>query len=382
VSDARGAQAAAPLPCRGSEHLSHVTHEVDVLATEVRELLALAQQASLAALDTLRTATRTDTLEATLFLDGAGRGRSRPHGDAGGEERVGTWADALEHSPGIGFDAPDEREAAEIERLSALERDGVRAALASTDLVPAFSAGSSDPAALGGAIIALHARLSAGLVADERIGALRRGPRIVHDSSIGRIIHFPTEPQHLDAAWEGLLRSLAAHGSPLARSSSAVRSGVLHLELLRHHPFDAANGRLARCAARLVLAADELIDDVVSPEVVLAEDPLGYLDGVAASTRRGDATAWVERWVESIGEALLRARATLRTLLPALPAIRISGALDGLIVDTPTEALTIADLAQHLGVGSVEARARASTLVVAGELRRVIGSGGLRLTRG
>jgi hypothetical protein len=56
----------------------------------------------------------TPRLAATLMLDGAGTGpgrvSSRCTGDlvgAGVEERAGTWVDALQHSPGIGFDAPD-----------------------------------------------------------------------------------------------------------------------------------------------------------------------------------------------------------------------------------------------------------------------------------
>jgi Fic family protein len=358
----------APLPCRGSEHLDRLVREVDVLAQRLRPRLALAATHAPDALEALRTEAREAALVATLFLDGA------TPTDA---ERVGTWADALEYSPGIGFDAPDEREAAEVARMQALEREGVRAAQASHDLLPAFATGITDASGLGGALIELHARLTAGLVAPERVGSLRRGPRVVHDSSIGRIIHFPTEPQHLGDAWEGLLRSLTAHGSPQAQATTAVRSGLLQLELLRHHPFDAANGRLARAAARSMLTADGLIDDLATPEAVLAEDPLGYLDGVAASVRRADATAWVERWVEAVAESLLRALVALDVLAPAGDD---AGGIPGGVAPA-ADVIDLAELAALLGCSVAQARERASELVLAGTLRRVIGSGGLRLAR-
>lgn len=369
-----------PLPLRGSDHLELVTREIHALAGRLRALTDAAERDEPDRLAALRARARDDACEATLYLDGstdAMRVRVRtPSGDGDEAEPVGTWVDALEHTPGIGFDAPDEREAEEIARMRSLELAGVRAAQDAVDLAPAFAPSSADAAGLGGAILALHGRLTAGLVAAERVGMLRRGPRVVHDASIGRIIHFPTEPQHLADAWDGLLRSLTANASPQARTTAVARSGLLHLELLRHHPFDAANGRLARACGRLMLSAEGLIDDAVGPEAVLAEDPLGYLDGVAASVRRADATAWVERWAEAVGEAIARAIDALTGPRTAAPDTAAPG---GAASGGPSVPITLADLAAREGCGSAAARARASEHVVTGGLRRVVGSGGLRL---
>lgn len=373
-----------PLPLRGSAHLELVTREVEVLAARLHERLVATAASDPDRLVELRSQARDAARDATLFLDGATGANSAtigvPATDEHGEERAGTWVDALEHSPGIGFDAPDEREAAEIARMRALELAGVRAAQDASDLLPAFADGSADAAGLGGAIIVLHGRLTAGLVAPERTGLLRRGPRVVHDASIGRIIHFPTEPQHLADAWDGLLRALTAHGRAQAPTTAVARSGLLQLELLRHHPFDAANGRLARACARLMLTAEGVLDEVVAPEVVLAEDPLGYLDGVAASVRRADATAWVERWAESVGEALARALDALDGPGDARTRDDARGSTDAQEAGQAfTVPLTLADLAERHTLDAGQARTRASELIVAGELRRVVGSGGLRL---
>ena len=70
---------------------------------------------------------------------------------------------------------------------------------------------------------------------------------------------------------------------------------------------DHETGLAAAAKAAGVPLADGIdVAGLVAVEAVLAEDPLGYLDGVAASVRRWDATLWVERWAEAVGEALVR----------------------------------------------------------------------------
>jgi hypothetical protein len=377
--------APAALSLRGSEHLRDVSNEASALAREVA-----ARAAHLAALDegaltALRDAATEASVVATLALDGAREHAAAITADAGSGERVGTWLDALEPMLGV-------EDEAEVARLVSLERAGAHAALDADDLMPAFSADHADPAGLGMAIGALHGRLTTGLVAAERAGMLRQGPRVVLDASIGRVLFFPTDAARLPTAWDALLRAAVEqtrHPDDAVRSAP-VRSGALHLALLRHHPFDAANGRVARAASRMVLAADGFLPaGVVAPEVIVAEDPIAYLDGVAASVRRDDATTWVERWVETLGEALLRARDALDGALLQAGASAASDArgVDATVLAAVREvtvaddgSVTLAELATTLGGISVtQARSAASTAVLAGTLRRVLGTGGLRL---
>jgi len=349
---------AAPLPCAGSAHLTLVLTEVTDLATALRGAVGRTDAATLTR---LRADTDAAAVAATLRLDGADP-------DLGlGTERAGTWADAL--APVVGTDAGDD---VDVATLAAREREGVVAALAADDLADAFGAASADPNGLGAALSALHGRLVAGLVAPERVGMLRRGPRVVQDASVGRVLFFPTDPTLLPDAWDALLRHLAGPGVA-SRGPALVRAGLLHLELLRHHPFDAAGGRLARAAARLALRSDGTdVAGVVAVEPVLAEDPLGYLDGVAASVRRGDATLWVERWVEAVGEAVRRALDELGAAASPESASELDGC-------GPT--FTLADAAAALDLDVDAARGALSTLVRAGTLRRVPGTSGLRFLR-
>jgi hypothetical protein len=343
--------AAAPLPCAGSAHLTLVLSEVVDLATALRDAVAGLDPADVAA---RRAAVDAAAVDATLRLDGADPELGR------GAERSGTRADLDE---------------GDVAALAARERAGAAAGLAADDLAEAFGAASADPNGLGAALAALHGRLVAGLVAPDRVGMLRRGPRVVQDASVGRVLFFPTDPTLLPDAWDALLRHLAGPGVA-ARGPALVRAGLLHLELLRHHPFDAAGGRLARAAARLALRADGTdVAGLVAVEPVLADDPLGYLDGVAASARRGDATLWVERWAEAVGEAVRRA---LDGIEAAGPGDRVGTA------GVPTslgDAFTLTDAADALGVAVDAARGTLSTLVRAGTVGRVTGTSGLRFVR-
>jgi len=377
---------AAPLPLAGSAHLSLLVDELDALVARLRTAVADVRTRAPERLEAVRAAHLDATADASLRLDGGLR-----VGDDGGTERHGTWLDALgatvtaarERTDADGAaTSPDEAglisgtaDEVELERLAALEQAGVRAGIAADDLADAFGRASSDASGLGNALAVLHGRITDGLVAPERAGRLRRGPRVVHDASVGRVLFFPTDPELLADAWDLLLRHVTGSGAGgrAARQPAVVRAALLHLELLRHHPFDAANGRVARAAARLALIADGLVPDGLgAPDTVLAEDPLGYLEGVAASLRRRDATAWVERALEAQGASIARVLAALDGLADAAGA-------------TPPTALgevfTLGDVVEQLGVTSAIAREHTSAWVVAGTARRVIGSAGLRLTR-
>ena len=365
--------AAAPLPCAGSVHLDVLVGEIDKLADRVRRAIAAASASDVAARrvdeDHLNSA-------ASLRLDGGLRGNP----DGTGTERPGTWLDALGGAANSD-DATDDPTLDEValERMAELERAGVLAGIASEDLADAFGRASADAGGLGTALAVLHGRITTGLVAAERAGRLRRGTRVVHDASVGRVLFFPTDPALLPDAWDGLLRHVTGSGAggAAARMPAAVRAAILHLELLRHQPFDAANGRLARAAARLALLADDLLPaGFGAPDAVLAEDTLGYHEEVGASVRRRDGTRWVERALEAHGIALRRSLEVLEADETA------GGAADG--ADAPPSsdsegAFTLGDVVTSSGCTSDEARARCSEWVVEGRAERIVGSAGLRL---
>lgn len=277
--------------------------------------------------------------------------------DVAAEVRRGTWLDAMR--AGTDVDLEDEG----VREVQALEYLGAHAGLASDDLADGLLAEPLDMLAT------LHRRVTRGLLDDDHAGRPRASEQAVSDGRTGRVIFFPSEPADIP-------RDLALLGAWLvtgaAREHAVVVSGVLQHELLRIHPFEAANGRLARTAARLVLRARGLDPDgLAAPEAVLAADPVGYHEEVARTLRRRDLTIWLERWAEAVAAGLRATATALGALAPDVPeagARWVAG----------RAAFTIADYRADLAVGPEAARAELGALLDAGRVRRVLGSRGLR----
>lgn len=290
--------------------------------------------------------------------------RDTVHVAAQEDPRRGTWFDALRALDGVD---PDDPEAvAQDASLQALEFDGVATANASDDLAAELLEAPLP------ALAELHRRLTLHLVAPERAGQLRVAEQAVHDASVGRIMYFTVDP---DRVAEELARLGAWLTSESAAKHGLVAAGIVHLELLRIHPFDAANGRLARAAARLVLRARGLDPDgLAAPEPALDADRLGYHDEVASTLRRRDATIWLERWGEAVTAGLRDAARALGQLEADVPA----GAAAFLAGRRPGSVFTVADHRAATGRSPEESRQDLAALLDAGSITRVGGSRGLR----
>lgn len=338
------------------------------------ELIAQAERlaarlAAASAPDTLRERSMDRAALATLRLDGSTIERAPDLTQAGlegagpiapAEQRAGTWLDAL-RLPGSPFENGAE------ERVRTLEYVGARAALAADDLAGQLLAAPLETLA------ALHGRLVGRLVDDEHAGTLRHTDQAVHDASVGRVLFFPTEPAGIPSALALLASWLT---SAAAREHPLVAAGVVHHELLRIHPFEAANGRLARAAARLVLRAGGLDPaGLAAPEPALAADPIGYYEEVARTLRRRDLTIWLERWGEAVTDGLRGSARELGLLARDAPA-RARTFLAGR--DDP--AFTVADYRAEAGVGPRQAAADLAALLDEGLVTRVPGARGLRFT--
>ncbi len=342
------------------------------LIAEVERLAALVGGAPGAARQQLKDTRQLEAAHATLALDGATpntlpspeRARAivadtladtsatAPAGGAGTGARRGSWLDTLRV-----VEEPVDTTIAALELLGALAADD------SDDLTDAVFA---DP---GATLVELHRRLTRGLVAPERAGAPRLHDQAVHDGATGRIVHLTTPPVDLPRELALLTAWLTGEG---AREHGVVASGVLHLELLRLHPFDAANGRLARAAARVVLRARGLDPDHLAvPEPALAADPLGVAEEVARTLRRRDLTVWLERWAEAVADGL-RGSARMLGVLDAAPP----QAARDFVAAHPR--CTVAEYRAALGAGPEQARGQLLELLDAGMIRRVPGSRGLR----
>ncbi len=252
--------------------------------------------------------------------------------------------------------------------LAGREFAGVLAALASDDLTPGLFA---DPVPT---LAELHRRLTHGLLEPACAGVPRTTIQVVHDSSVGRLLYYPAEPEAVPQRLADLGAWMVSGGQ---REHALVASGILHLDILDTHPFEAANGRLARAAARLVLRSRGLDPHgLAAVEVVLAQDPLGYLEEVAKTRRRKDVTIWLERWAEAVVESLRRAAREVGVLSVTLPdRARAFADADG----TPT--FTLADYREAASVDTEDARRDLACLADDGAITLVPGARGLRWRR-
>jgi hypothetical protein len=298
---------------------------------------------------------------ATLRLDGSpmteppGLGSVDPPVVPTETARPGTWFDALRVREGSG----------EEDALQALEYLGAVAGYGSDDLTERFVTD------LPGALAPLHHRLTRGLIADGDAGRLRTSGQAVHDASQGRIIYFACEPERIADRLAHLSAWMASVG---AREHGLLTSGVVHYELLAIHPFEAANGRLARVAARLVLRARGLDPSgLAAPEPVIVEDAIGYYEEVARTIRRRDATIWLERWGEAVCAGLRASARRLGVLDVEVPPRALA-----FLETLPGGAFTVADYRADVHVGPEDTRADLAALLDAGWIGRIAGSRGLR----
>jgi hypothetical protein len=279
--------------------------------------------------------------------DAAGRGAGR----------VGTWLDALR-----GFADPSD------DQVRGFEVVGAAAALASDDLVTPLVEAPRPT------LTELHRRLTRGLVAADRVGALRRYERSVQDGSVGRVIFFTTVP---DAIGPELDRLLGWLTTAAVREHPVAVSGIVHLELLRIHPFDAANGRLSRSAARLLLRRGGLDPDgLAAPEPVLVRDALGYHEEVASTLRRRDPTRWLERWAEAVADGLRHSGRELGLVGGRIPSLS-----QRFLAELTEAGFTVADHRAATGLDPEPAQQELTDLLDAGLIERVPGTGGLRYLR-
>ncbi len=278
-----------------------------------------------------------------------------PAAPAAPAEAAGGWAQALR------------LEGLPTQDVAALEHAGVLAVHAAEDRL----AGElfADPR---GTLAQAHRLLTRGLVDPEVAGTPRRTDQAVHDGAQGQLLYPLPEPALVPALLEDLCAWL---GRDSATVPTPVVAGLVHQALLEWQPFEAAGGRLARAAARLVLRARGLDPVGAIPlDRRAAADPARYHREVAATRRRrGDVVPWLEWWLEGVAAtagALADRAHQVTVTAPATVASVLRRRRD--------EAITITEYASEVGCDRERARADLRVAETAGLVRTVPGSRRLR----
>ena len=255
--------------------------------------------------------------------------------------------------------------------IAAVEYQGVRAAqLNEARLAREFF---TAPVAT---IAQLQQHIAAGLVAPDRLGALRVTSRALHDGAQGMVIFHAPDPQRLPALLDELddwVRR-ARHRYP-----ALIVAGVVHLRILQWCPFEAGNGRVARAASRVALRATSGDPwGVAVPEQEYARDPKRYVAEVAATNRRrSDLRPWIERTAEAVVASLETIARDLGAGPDAVPAhgVRECQRL------RPGETITVPEYAALVRSNQQSAIVQLNRLCWAGLLERDVGTHGLQYVR-
>lgn len=268
-------------------------------------------------------------------------------------ERAGGWAGAL-RLEGM---ATDEVAAVEYANLLAAYDEEPRLADSFFD----------DPLAV---LAEVHAIICRGLVDPDVAGRRRATEQAVHDGAQGRVIFNTPDPATLPALLAALQMWLGGGEQEGGAAFPApVTAAVVHELLLQWQPYEAANGRLARSASRLVLRARGMDPHALAvPERAWARDAGGYYGEVAATMRRrGDLGPWVERSVEALVGSLESVVAQAHPSVSVVPhprALEAAGAL------APGQTITVPEYAQRVGVGRESAWRDLRALAARGEVVR------------
>lgn len=140
----------------------------------------------------------------------------------------------------------------------------------------------------------IHSILSNKILSDDRRGAIRVRPAdLVSSEGFRQVLIFPKPERILP-----LLKKFVSwmNSSDAIKTHPVLKSGIVHYELTRIHPFDDQNGRTARTLSTLVLYLDGYdIKSFFSLDEHFDEDPLGYYNALASAQKsEGDLTGWLE----------------------------------------------------------------------------------------
>jgi Fic family protein len=230
-------------------------------------------------------------------------------------------------------------------------------------------------------LVDVHRTLMTGVRGDsERPGEFRTTQNFIGRSSDIHAARF-VPPPHLElpALLSDLERFINLDTPELPH---LVRVAVAHYQFETIHPFRDGNGRIGRLLMLLMLVRDGLLPGPLLPLSSAIEHRRDeYVDRLLHVSQRGEWTAWIGFFLESVMESaaealrLIEALDALRQRWHAVLASARSSALLLKLADSlfARPSTTIGEATKLLGVTPASASANISKLEAAGILREVTG---------
>ncbi|MBI2611454.1 Fic family protein [Candidatus Gottesmanbacteria bacterium] len=158
----------------------------------------------------------------------------------------------------------------------------------------------------------IHTLTTENILAKEKSGQIRTTQVVIKNSATGEVTFRP--PSSLEVPYQ--LKDLFAWLNGLSRDDihSVLKSGIIHYEIVRIHPFVDGNGRVARALSTLSLMWDEYdIRRFFSLEEYYDNDAERYY-GALQTAISGDLTKWLVYFSEGLAIELTRIKERIQKL--------------------------------------------------------------------
>ena len=154
----------------------------------------------------------------------------------------------------------------------------------------------------------LHAITVHRVLDPEKCGVFRKNQVVVRNSHSGEVTF---RPPAVDVVPEQIANFIAFINSSSEEDIHPIlKSGVVHYEFVRIHPFADGNGRVARCLSTLILYQEGYdIRKFFSLEEYFDRNASDYYAALQSVGKRdGDLTEWLEYYVEGLAIELSKIR--------------------------------------------------------------------------
>lgn len=152
----------------------------------------------------------------------------------------------------------------------------------------------------------LHKMIVEKILAEERAGAYRTTQVVVRNSITGEVTFTPPVALAVPYQVKELIEFVNKTG--VENIHPVIKSGVVHYELVRIHPFVDGNGRVARVLSTFILFQSGYdIRRFFSLEEYFDNDALRYYSSLqSVEKNQGDLTAWLEYFTEGLAIELTK----------------------------------------------------------------------------
>lgn len=157
-------------------------------------------------------------------------------------------------------------------------------------------------------IFKLHKLTVTKVLPEEEQGKYREKPVVIRNSRNGEVVFKPPLPEEVAPQMTALIAFINSTSSQDIHP--ILKSGIVHYEFVRIHPFTDGNGRVARALSTLILFLEGYdIRQFFSLEEYFDKDALSYYEALQSVEKNfGEVTNWLEYFTHGLAVELGRIR--------------------------------------------------------------------------